>query len=471
MWMARRRLGSLTEGPIFSRLVIFILPLMLSNLLQILYNAADMMVVGLSSADNAVGAIGTTASLLSLIVNVFIGFSAGANVMVARHLGAGNRERVGRTVHTSITVSVIFGLAAALIGILLARPILTLMGAEGELLELAVLYTKIYFLGVPFLSVFNYAVAVFRAMGDTATPLRVLSLTGLLNVCLNLLFVLAMGMSVEGVALATLVANLLNAVILLVKLSRIEGDCRFSLRRLCLDRRAFLEVLHVGLPSGVQSALFSLSNIIIQSSILRVNNASVPEGSEYQPVINGNSAAANLESFAFTAINAVHQGIVTFTGQNSGAKKPDRVWRILWLGAALSAGVALFFTLLIFFLRVPLFALYGVIDGAAATADHLAYAAAYKRVVYHLLPLVLYGFLDACNAVARGLKRVISATLITLIGTCLLRIVWIMTVFEHYETLESIYISYPVSWLLTGAVQCAMVVRLILRERRILAEA
>ena len=463
MTLTRRRLGDLTEGPILKRMLVFILPLMLSNLLQILYNAADMMVVGLSSAENAVGAIGTTAAFLNLIVNIFIGFSAGANVMVARLLGARERERVSRTVHTSMAISAIFGVAAALLGLLLARPILALMGAEGELLELAVLYTRIYFIGVPFLSVFNYAVAILRAKGDTATPLRVLSLTGLLNVVLNLFFVLVCGMSVEGVALATMIANFLNAVLLVRKLSRDEDECRFSFRKLCLDGRAFREVLYVGLPSGVQSALFSFANIIIQSSILRVNNASVPEGSTYQPVINGNAAVANLEGFAFTAINAVHQGIVTFTGQNAGAGRYDRVWRILRNGALLSTGVALFFALFITLLRAPLFSLYGVVDGLPGTVEHLAFSAGTKRALCHLLPLPLYALLDACNAVARGLKRVISATLITLIGTCLLRIVWIMTIFEHFETLESIYLSYPVSWFLTGIVQLIMVVTVLRR--------
>lgn len=453
----KRKTIGFTEGPILSRMVVFILPLLLSNLLQILYNAADMMVVGLSSAENAVGAIGTTASFLNLIVNVFIGFSVGANVMVARGLGAREHERVGRTVHTSMTVSLLFGVLAAVIGIPLSGPILRAMGAEAELLELGVLYTRIYLLGVPFMSVFNYAVAILRAKGDTSTPLVILSLTGLLNVALNLFFVLVCGMSVEGVALATMIANFFNALILVLKLARDDGPCRFSLRKLCLDRAAFRDIVYVGLPSGVQSALFSLANIVIQSSILRVNNATVPPGSAYQPVVNGNSAASNLENFAFTAINAVHQGNVTFTGQNAGAGRYDRVKRILWRGILLSGGVALFFTLLIFFLKTPLLALYGVVDGAPGTPAQLAYESACKRIFYHLLPLVLYGILDACNAVARGLKKVISATLITLIGTCLLRMVWIATVFEHFETLESIYISYPVSWLLTGVVQFLMV--------------
>ena len=450
MTLTQPKKKDLTTGPLFTKMLLFILPVLASNLLQICYNAADMMIVGLSSEPNAVGAIGTTGSLTALIVNVFIGISTGANVMIARHLGEKNEKMVSRSVHTAIAMSVIFGLAAATVGFFCSEPLLRVMGAKEDLLQLATLYTKIYFLGVPFISVSNYAISIFRAKGDTATPLRVLALTGLLNVGLNLFFVLACGMSVEGVALATSISNIANAVILVLLLTRERGPCRFSFRMLCIDKRAFVEILHVGIPSGIQSALFSLSNILIQSSILRVNNAFMVEGNEYQPVINGNSAAANLESFAFTAINAVHLATVTFTGQNAGAKKVARVWRVLWLGLICSLAVTLFFTAAIFLLHRPLFALYGVVDGAAGSLEHIAFDAAYQRILYHLLPLVLYACFDTANAVARGLKKAISATVISLIGTCALRVLWILTVFEHYENLASIYLSYPVSWAVTA---------------------
>ncbi len=450
MTLARHRDMDLTEGPLFTKMLLFILPVLVSNLLQIFYNAADMMIVGLSDELNAVGAIGTTGSLTALIVNVFIGISTGANVMIARRLGEKNEKLVSRSVHTAIAMSVIFGVASAIVGFFCSEPLLRLMGAKEDLLQLATLYTKIYFLGVPFISISNYAISIFRAKGDTGTPLRVLALTGLLNVGLNLFFVLVCKMSVEGVALATAISNLANAVILILLLTREQGPCRFRFKQLCLDKKAFIEILHVGIPSGIQSALFSLSNILIQSSILRVNNTFMVTGNEYQPIINGNSAAANLESFAFTAINAVHLATVTFTGQNAGAKKPSRVWRVLWLGLACSLAVTVFFTAMIFLLHKPLFALYGVVDGAVGTLEHIAFDAAYQRILYHLLPLVIYACFDTANAVARGLKKAISATVISLIGTCALRVAWILTVFEHYENLISIYLSYPVSWVVTA---------------------
>ena len=204
---------------------------------------------------------------------------------------------------------------------------------------------------------------------------------------------------------------------------------------------------------------------MIQSSILRVNNAMTVAGNDYQPVVNGNAAAANLESFAFTAVNAVHLATVTFTGQNAGAKKPDRVWRVLWLGLACSVSVTLLFTGIIFLLHKPLFALYGVVDGAAGTLEHIAFDSAYQRILYHMLPLVMYAFFDTSNAVARGLKKAITATVISLIGTCALRVVWILTVFEHYETLVSIYLSYPISWVIT-AIPTFLLALFALRELR-----
>lgn len=450
MTLTEQRKKDLTTGPLFAKMLLFILPVLASNLLQIFYNAADMMIVGLSSEQNAVGAIGTTGPIIHLVVNVFIGISTGANVMIARHLGEKNEHTVSRCVHTAVAISLIFGTASCVVGFFCSEPLLRLMGAKEDLLQLATLYTKIYFLGVPFISISNYAIAIFRAKGDTRTPLIVLSLTGVLNVALNLFFVLVCGLSVEGVALATSVANAANAVILIFLLTRDRGPCRFSFKKLCLDKRAFVEILHVGIPSGIQSALFSLSNILIQSSILRVNNTFMVEGNDYQPIVNGNAAAANLENFAFTAINAVHLATVTFTGHNAGAKKPSRVWRVLWLGLACSLAVTVFFTATIFLLHKPLFALYGVTDGAVGSLEHVAFDAAYHRILYHLLPLVIYACFDTANAVARGLKKAITATAISLIGTCALRVLWILTVFEHYETLVSIYLSYPVSWLFTA---------------------
>lgn len=454
-----------TEGPIFSRIILFSLPLIATNLLQILYNTADMVVVGLSSEPDAVGAIGACSSLVHLLVNLFIGFSTGATVMVARHLGAKNEERVSATVHTAVLISIIFGIACGVIGIAISRPMLRLMGAEARLLELANLYTTVYFAGIPFVSVTNYAISILRAKGDTKTPFLVLTAGGILNVTLNLFFVKALDMSVEGVALATVLSNLASGIVLLWLLSRDDGPCRLRLRQLRFDRAAFGEILYVGLPAGLQSAMFSVSNIIIQSSILRVNNALCPPDSPYQPVIKGNTAATNLENFAFAVSHALHQAALTFTGQNAGADRYDRVKRSFAACTAATLLSSTAFTLLLFFARDPLFALFQVQNGAVGTPEHLAYNAGYQRLVIHLLPFPLYAFMDTCNGVARGLKKSISSTLITLIGTCLLRVVWIATVFEARQTLASIFISYPISWIVTTAAQLALVL-LVLRAHK-----
>ena len=330
MEIVQRKKLDFTEGKIFFKLLRFILPIVATNLLQTFYNAADMMVVSLSHEENAVGAIGVTGSFITLIVNVFIGFSVGANVVVAKQIGAKDKQRTQNAVHTAILMAVIFGLIGMLLGTVVARPILRAMGNTGNLLDLAVKYTYFYFLGVPFLALTNYLIAIFRAKGDSKTPLVILSLAGVLNVGLNAFFVLVVGLSVEGVAIATSIANLASFIALIMKLRRDQDYTTFSFRRLKIEREAFKDIVVNGVPAGVQGALFSLSNLLIQSSIVTVNNSLVPEGTKYAPVINGSAAAGNIEGFIYMAMNAVYQGAITVTSQNIGAKKTHRVKRILY---------------------------------------------------------------------------------------------------------------------------------------------
>ena len=243
-----------TEGKIFTQLLLFILPIMATNLLQVLYNAADMMVVSLSHEVNAVGAIGTTSSFLHLVVNLFIGFSVGANVVVARAIGANDRESAQKAVHTSLLMAVMFGMVSSLLGILLSKPILTAIGNTGNLLDLSVKYARIYLLGVPFLALTNYLSAIFRAKGDAKTPLLVLSVAGIANVLLNMFFVLVLGMSVEGVAIATMSANVLSFAVLLWKLAKAKDFTTFSVKYFAMDKASFKEIVRIGLPAGIQSA-------------------------------------------------------------------------------------------------------------------------------------------------------------------------------------------------------------------------
>ncbi len=446
-----------TEGKVFFKIVLFILPIVATNLLQTFYNAADMMVVSLSKEANAVGAIGTTGSFINLIVNVFIGFSVGANVVVAREIGAQNADRIHKAVHTSLLMAVAFGIVGMGIGLIVSRPILSFMGNTGSLLELAVTYTYIYFLGVPFLALTNYLIAIFRAKGDAKTPLIVLVSTGLLNVGLNLFFVLVVGLSVEGVALATSIANLASFVLLLLKLRHDNDETKFSFRKLRFNKEAFRDIVANGLPAGIQGALFSLSNMIIQSSIVQVNNSLVAPDAKFDPIVNGSAAAGNLEGFIYMGMNAVYQGAITFTSQNIGAEKPERVNRILYscFGIVTIVGVVMSAALLLF--SEPLLGLYGIVGGEDGTLEALAMQAALTRFTYIVIPYFLCGVMDVCTGVLRGMGKAVVSTCISLVGACLLRIVWLWTVFKAAPTLDMIFLSYPVSWIVTTAAAFAVI--------------
>ena len=314
----------MTTGPMFVNIIRFMMPLILTNLLQHFYNAADMMIVELSSEPDAVGAVGSTSTFLSLITNLFIGFSVGANVVVAKNIGENDKESISRAVHTSICMSLLFGVIGSVLGIIFTRPVHVAMGFSGNLLELAVRYSYIYLICMPFLSMTNFLSSILRAQGDSKTTLYILTATGLLNILLNLFFVLALGLSVEGVAIATAIANLVSVVALWRYLMKKGGDCRISLKKLRIYRAQFAEISRIGFPAGIQNALFSVSNMLIQSSILQINNTLTPPGSEYEPVMKGNTAVANIESFIFNALAATTVTSSTVTAQNMGARKCRR---------------------------------------------------------------------------------------------------------------------------------------------------
>lgn len=443
---------NMTEGTLFGKIFLFSVPLIITNLLQMFYNAADMMIVSLSHEPDAVGAIGMTSSFINLVLNVCVGFSTGANVMVAKHLGAKEDKRASRTMHTAIVMSVIFGVASAIVGLFISRPILSLMGAKRNLLDLATTYTLIYFGGIPFVSMSNYLTSIFRAKGDTRTPLFVFSFSGLINVLLNLFFVLVCGLSVDGVALATILSNFMAVIFLTLRLSKDQSACKFSFNKLCFDRQAFRDILHIGLPAGIQGSLFSISNILIQSSILRMNTILCPAQSEFEPVVNGNAAATNLECFAYTAQNAIYQAAITFTSQNAGAKKHKRIYKIMGYSYLLGACVSALFALSIFFLREPLLALYGIKEASTGSLEHIAYNTAITRMVFILIPYVTISFMEVGSGIVCGLGKTISSTIISLLSACAFRVIWILFVFNNFPSLEIIYIVSPISWVMTGTV-------------------
>ncbi len=439
-----------TQGKVFMKIVWFVLPIIATNLLQTFYNAADMMVASLSKEANAVGAIGVTGSFINLVVNVFIGFSVGANVVVAREIGSRNKERVQHAVHTSLLMAAGFGVIGMGVGLAVTKPVLRWMGAEGSLLRLATTYTCIYFAGVPFLALTNYLISIFRAKGDAKTPLVVLSVAGLVNVLLNLFFVLVVGLSVEGVAIATAISNVASMVMLLWKLQCEQDYTTFSWKKLKLDKHAFRDIVVNGLPAGIQGALFSLSNMLIQSSIVSVNKQ-LWTADDRTPIVNGSAAAGNIEGFVYTAMNAVYQGAITVTSQNMGANKPKRIYRVMAHCYTLVVIVGAIMSTLAIALKTPLLSLYGVHPGADGTLDGLATYAAETRFAYIIAPYFLCGMMEVSSGVLRGLGKSFTSMIISLVGSCVLRILWISFVFPQSRTLETIFVSYPITWTITTA--------------------
>ena len=448
----------MTEGPLFTKILLFVLPMMATNLLQVAYNAADMMIVSLSSEANSVGAIGMTGPFINLVLNLFMGFSIGANVVIARSIGAREGERASKVVHTSLLLALVLGVVGCVIGWFISEPVLSAMGIDGNLLELATTYTFVYFAGAPFVALTNYSVAIFRAKGDTKTPLYVLTVSGLINVVFNLFFVLALGMAVEGVALATVISNAVSAVVLIYCLSRGNDDCKFAFSKLGIDKRALKEVIRIGFPAGIQGALFSLSNMMIQSSVLRVNDILAP-GSVYEPVVDGNASVSNLNGFIYTATNSVCQASIAFTSQNVGAGKIDRIKKVMLNCYAITCAVAVICSTTLVIFNHQLLALYGITDGEGLAG--IAYSAAMTKMRCETMTYFLLAFMEVGCGVLRGLGKSLTSTVITLVGACLLRVVWILTVFEHFLTLESIYISYPVSWTVTGVVALIIALKLL----------
>lgn len=453
----------MTTGALFPKIIRFMLPLIATNLLQQLYHAADIMVVELSAEPNAVGAVGAPGSFLSLIVNLFIGFSVGANVVVARHIGAGNKEKVSRAAHTAICMGLLFGVLGAVLGISLARPVMIGMGYEGDLLRLGLRYAYIYLACMPFAALTNFLAAILQAQGNTKTSLYVLTASGVLNILLNLFFILVVGLSVEGVAIATAIANLTSATVLWLYLSKHGTDCKMQLRKLRIHREQFGEIARIGFPAGIQHALFSISNILIQSSIVEVNAMLTPAGSLYDPVIKGNTATGSLETFIFSALGATTTTASAFTAQNVGAGKYDRVRRAFGDICLISVIIAIVMTTAGMLLRDPLFALYGVEKGEDILAT-LTYDAAWSRMLWKWPGFFIYSILNACAGTIRGLGKSTTSALITFFGTCVFRVIWIFTAFQFFKNLPTIYISYPISWLITGIFFLFVVFRL-LRKR------
>ena len=394
------------NGPLAGKLLVFAVPLMLSSLLQLLFNAADVVVVGRFAGKEALAAVGSTSSLINLLVNLFVGFSVGTNVVVARDLGAGRGDDVRRSVHTSITMALFSGAVLLVAGVLLCRQMLEWMSSPADVIDLSTLYLRIYFLGMPANMLYNFGAAILRAQGDTRRPLYFLTIAGVVNVVLNLFFVIVVQMSVAGVALATIISQYISATLVLLCLMRDKGILHVELRSLCFDLRVVKRILQVGLPAGFQGVVFSISNVVIQSSI---------NGFGSTAIVAGSSAAANIEGFVYVGMNAFYQTAITFTSQNYGACKCDRVNRIMLLCLSFSATVGLIMGWGAVLLGHPLASIY-------APGDEEVIAQAILRMKITCTTYFLCGLMDTQVGVLRGLGYSVLPMVASLVGACGLRL-------------------------------------------------
>lgn len=433
----------MTNGPILRNVLRYSLPLMATGLLQLVYNAADIIVVARWAGGTALAAIGSNGPLINLVINLFIGLSVGASVTVSRYYGANDRPAVSRTVHTAMAVSVVSGLITLAVGLLVARQALEWMATPADVIDQAETYLRIYFLGMPACMIYNFGAAILRAVGDSRRPLYILILSGLVNVVLNLLLVIGFHWDVAGVAIATTVSQVLSAVLVVAVLRMARDSYRLEWKKLGFDRQKLREILHQGIPAGIQGSLFSLSNLLIQSSINLFGSAAM----------SGSAAAGNLEGFVYIAMNALYHTCMAFFGQNVGAGKPERFPKIFRVCLLTVTAVGVGLSALVFLLRAPLLSLYTAAATVETTipAEQILYHGT-VRLIFICLPYCLCGLMDTLVGALRGLGASWLPMLVTLIGACGLRIVWIFTVFQIRHTLPVLYFSYPVSWLVTALV-------------------
>ena len=418
------------SGPLLPKILTFALPLAASGVLQLLFNAADIVVVGRWAGDNSLAAVGSNTPLINLLINLFIGLSIGTNILAARFVGAQNREAVRSTVHTSMLLSLLSGLFLALVGFFAAKPLLHMMQVPPAILPLSALYLRIYFLGMPATMVYNFGAALLRSVGDTRRPLAFLLLSGVVNVGLNLIFVIVLSMDVAGVALATVISQCLSAFLVVRCLCREESIIHLDLKALRMEKLRLKQIAAIGIPSGLQSTAFALSNVIIQSSINGFG----------ETIISGNTAAANIEGFIFAAFNAFYQANVAFTSQNYGAGRWERLRPIALRCVCCSAVTALLLGGGAYLLGEPLLGIY--------STSPAVISAGMVRLLYVALPYVLGGLMDSIVGSIRGVGYSVLPMVVTLLGACGLRLVILATVFQlpQYHTIITIYLSYPITW-------------------------
>ena len=420
------------DGPLLSKILLFSVPLMMSGILQLLFNAADIIVVGRFAGSSALAAVGSTSSLINLLINVFVGLSVGVNVLVAKYYGGQREKDMSETVHTAVLTSLLSGLFLVILGGIAARPLLHLMGTPDDVLDQAVLYMRIYFLGMPVLMVYNFGAAILRAIGDTRRPLYFLFMAGVVNVALNLFFVIGLGMGVDGVGWATVISEHVSALLVLKSLMEAPGALKLNLKELRIHPKKLKRIVKIGLPAGMQGAIFSISNVLIQSSVNSFGSIAMA----------GNTASANIEGFVYTAMNAVYQTNLSFTSQNLGGRKYSRINRIMYICLAVVTVVGITLGITAVLAGDLLLGIY------SSDAQVLRYGMLRLEIICGTY--FLCGIMDCMVGSLRGLGYSVIPMFVSLTGACGFRVLWVFTVFAAYRSLDVLYLSYPVSWAITA---------------------
>ena len=426
------RSADLTSGPMLQKIILFSVPLAASSILQLLFNAADVVVVGRFAGSTALAAVGSNGALINLLVNLFVGLSLGANVVAARCFGARDEKGVQDTVHTAVALGLVSGVLLAVVGFCAARGLLELMSCPEDVISLSTLYLKIYFIGMPMTMLYNFSSALLRAVGDTKRPLYCLAAAGIINVVLNLVFVIGFSMSVAGVALASAISQCVSAGLILHALTRVQDCYALHFREAKLDPAMTKSILALGLPAGFQNAIFAIANLFIQAGVNSFDSL----------MVKGNSAAANADPLIYDCMAAFYMACASFMSQNYGAGKPDRVKKSYFISLAYSFGVGLA-------LGGGLF-LFGRQFLALFTTESAVIDAGMKRVGVMALAYCISAFMDCTIAASRGLGKTVVPTVIVIMGSCVFRVIWVYTIFAHFHTIPSLYLLYPCSWALTA---------------------
>ena len=445
MKRTKKHQSSMLEGPLLPGVIRYTIPIILTSVLQLLFNAADLIVVGTFCGSVSVGAVGATGSLTALMVNLFVGLSIGGGVTVAHGIGSRDDRQISEAVHTAVPLALLGGAILTVVGITLSEPMLVLMGTPENTLPLSALYMKIYFGGITFTVVYNFCAAILRAAGDTKSPLMFLSFAGVINVALNVVFVTVFHMNVAGVALATIISQCVAAILVLRALMRRTDACHLELRKMHFHKLQLLKIIRIGLPAGIQSSLFSVSNVIIQSSINSFGDV----------FVSGNAAAANLESFLYATLNSFHQTTVNFVGQNVGARQYRRANNTVWICqcCVLVAGLVM---------GTALWRFGETLLGIYITDSPEAIQYGLVRFVWVSLPYFLLGLLDVSTGALRGYGQSLGPMIVSVLGICGIRVMWICTVFQMpgFHTPQWLYVSYPVSWIVTLIAQMVLFFRI-----------